>query len=176
MNNACRSIRHICARRLHILFLVAMRLPPSQNTSEGKPQRKREQKKICSCCCSTRHIWTGGSVQCSEMRRGILSGACHETLWYYRSLRGTCTEIKTGERILNQFLPGPHPCQHESFQVSYECVIICECLLPYRYLARSGTWHDLVPGTIWYLARPGRSGTWHDQIWYLARSDNYLID
>jgi hypothetical protein len=42
--------------------------------------------------------------------------------------------------------------------------------------ARSGTWHDQVPGTIWYLARPGRSGTWHDQIWYLARSDNYLID
>ena len=46
------------------------------------------------------------------------------------------------------------------------------------YLARSGTWHDLVPGTIWYLAR---SGTWHDladpvagttwQIRYLARSD-----
>jgi hypothetical protein len=35
---------------------------------------------------------------------------------------------------------------------------------------------NLVPGTIWYLARPGRSGTWHDQIWYLARSDNYLID
>jgi hypothetical protein len=31
-------------------------------------------------------------------------------------------------------------------------------------LARSGTWHDLV------------SGTWHDQIWYLARSDNCLID
>ena len=26
-----------------------------------------------------------------------------------------------------------------------------------RYLARSGTWHDLVPGTTW-------------QIWYLARS------
>ena len=26
-----------------------------------------------------------------------------------------------------------------------------------RYLARSGTWHDLVPGTTW------RSGTWHDQ-------------
>ena len=45
-----------------------------------------------------------------------------------------------------------------------------------RYLARSGTWHDLVPGTTWYLARPGRFGTWHDQIWYLARSDNYLID
>jgi hypothetical protein len=67
-----------------------------------------------------------------------------------------------------------------------------------RYLARSGIWHDLarfgpprnncdvqstwhdqvldqVPGTIRYLARPGRSGTWHDQIWYLARSDNYLI-
>jgi hypothetical protein len=40
---------------------------------------------------------------------------------------------------------------------------------------RSGTWHDQVPGTIWYLARPGRSGTWHDQIWYPARSDNYLI-
>ena len=30
----------------------------------------------------------------------------------------------------------------------------------FRYLARSGTWHDQVPGTIWYL----------------ARSDNYLID
>jgi hypothetical protein len=27
----------------------------------------------------------------------------------------------------------------------------------FRYLARSGTWHDLVPGTTW-------------QIWYLARS------
>jgi hypothetical protein len=40
----------------------------------------------------------------------------------------------------------------------------------------SGTWHDQVPGTIWCLARSGRSGTWHDQIWYLARSDNYLID
>jgi hypothetical protein len=30
-----------------------------------------------------------------------------------------------------------------------------------NYLARSGTWHDLVPGTIWYLARPGRSGIWY---------------
>jgi hypothetical protein len=32
-----------------------------------------------------------------------------------------------------------------------------------RYLARSGTWHDLadlVPGTIWYLSRSG--------IWYLV--------
>jgi hypothetical protein len=44
-----------------------------------------------------------------------------------------------------------------------------------RYLARSGTWHDLVPGTIWYLARsgiwyPARSGTWHDLVsgtWYI---------
>jgi hypothetical protein len=37
-----------------------------------------------------------------------------------------------------------------------------------RYLARSGTWHDLVPGTtwqIWYLARPGRSGIWYPYIY-----------
>ena len=34
-----------------------------------------------------------------------------------------------------------------------------------RYLARSGTWHDLadlVPGTIWYLAR---SGIWYPYIY-----------
>ena len=49
-----------------------------------------------------------------------------------------------------------------------------------RYLARpgrSGTWHDLVPGTTWQIRYLARSdlvpGT---QIWYLARSDNYLID
>ena len=30
------------------------------------------------------------------------------------------------------------------------------------YLARSGTWHDLVPGTIWYLARSGTGA----QIWH----------
>jgi hypothetical protein len=44
----------------------------------------------------------------------------------------------------------------------------------------SGTWHDLVPGTIWYLARPGRSGTWHDLadlvsgIWYLVSIYIYI--
>ena len=48
---------------------------------------------------------------------------------------------------------------------------------PIRYLVRSGTWHDLVPGKTWQIRYLARSdlvpGT---QIWYLARSDNYLID
>jgi hypothetical protein len=34
-----------------------------------------------------------------------------------------------------------------------------------RYLARSGTWHDQVSGTIRYLARSVRSGTWYPYIY-----------